>query len=64
MEDKQLVKVCRISNPKNVLIQIPGNIIKMWGLEKDDSLEVVVCSKTGNLIVIPKKGYIHVKPAE
>lgn len=40
MEYLQLLKTVRVTNPSNVLVQIPGMIVAEWGLAKDSHLEV------------------------
>lgn len=35
-----LVKTIRVTNPKNVVLQIPGYVASVWGLTTDSQLEV------------------------
>lgn len=35
-----LIKTIRVTNPKNVVLQIPGFIASVWGLTSDSQLEV------------------------
>ena len=34
------VKTVNVTNTKNVLVQIPGWVVKLWGLEVGNKLEV------------------------
>jgi hypothetical protein len=34
------VKTANVTNTKNVLVQIPGWVVKRWGLNVGDTLEV------------------------
>ena len=34
------VKTANVTNTKNVLVQIPGWVVKRWGLHQGDKLEV------------------------
>lgn len=34
------VKTANVTNTKNVLVQIPGWVVKRWGLQQGDKLEV------------------------
>lgn len=35
-----LVKTIRVTNPKNVVLQIPGYVASVWGLTTDSQLEL------------------------
>ena len=41
MKDIRYVKTVNVTNTKNVLVQIPAWIAKLWGLNVGDKLEVV-----------------------
>lgn len=34
------VKTVRVTNTKNVLVQVPSWVVKRWGLKVNDTLEV------------------------
>lgn len=34
------VKTANVTNTKNVLVQVPGWVVKRWGLKQGDKLEV------------------------
>ena len=51
-----LIKTVRVTNPNNVLVQIPGFIVSTWGLELDDLLEVDFDETTEQVTIRP---YIH-----
>ena len=36
----QYVKTVNVTNTKNVLVQIPGWVVKRWGLDVGNTLEV------------------------
>lgn len=51
-----LIKTVRVTNPNNVLVQIPGFIASIWGLELDNLLEVDFDEATEQVTIRP---YIH-----
>lgn len=50
-----LIKKVRVTNPKNVLVQVPGFIVNKWNLSENDRLEVHVSEDGKELIVRPKE---------
>lgn len=58
------VKTVKVTNSKNVLVQIPGFIIEKWGIGKGDAIEVIQNVLTGELILRPRKSYISFKLKE
>ena len=36
----EYLKTANVTNPKNVLVQIPAWVVKRWGLQQGDKLEV------------------------
>lgn len=34
------IKTVKVTNPKNVLVQIPGFVVAQWGIQLGDTLEV------------------------
>ena len=36
----QYIKTVNVTNTKNVLVQVPGWVVKLWGLEVGNTLEV------------------------
>lgn len=50
------VKNVRITNPKNVVVQIPGFLTNIkWGLAVGDAVEVHVTDDNQAIIIRPKK---------
>ena len=41
MKDIKYLKTVNVTNTKNVLVQVPAWIAKLWGLNVGDKLEVV-----------------------
>jgi hypothetical protein len=56
------VKTVKITNPKNVLVQLPGFIVNNWSLGKGDGIEVHESEDEQTIIIRPRKGLVHVRP--
>ena len=50
-----LYKVVKITNPKNVLVQLPCAIVNNWGLLEGDGIEVHVPEDGKAVVLKPKK---------
>ena len=48
-----LLKTVRVTNPSNVLVQIPGYVVATWGLSTDDRLEVDFNEDTESITIRP-----------
>lgn len=48
-----LIKTARITNLRNVLVQIPGFVVASWGVDQEDELEVHFDESTQQLIIRP-----------
>lgn len=48
-----LIKVARVTNPKNVLVQIPGFVVNKWDLKEGDGVEVIVNEES--ILLVPRK---------
>lgn len=48
-----IVKTVSITNPKNVLVQVPRFIITLWGVLENDKLEVLFNEETLELTIRP-----------
>jgi hypothetical protein len=55
------IKTVKITNPNNVLVQVPGFVIENWNLKFDDGLEVHISEDEKSIIIKPRKGYINVR---
>lgn len=40
------VKTVKVTNPRNVLVQIPGFVVAQWGAQIGDTLEVLYDEET------------------
>lgn len=56
------IKTVKVTNPKNVLVQLPGHIVSKWGLKQGDSLEVLADDNEETITVRPRCGYVVVRP--
>lgn len=48
------IKTIKVSNPKNVLVQIPGFVAQKWGLKLGDKLDVCIAEDEKSVIIKPK----------
>lgn len=48
-----LIKTVRVTNPGNVLVQIPGYVVATWGLTTDSRLEVDFDENNEQVIIKP-----------
>ncbi|MNF95263.1 hypothetical protein D3C81_1691930 [compost metagenome] len=48
------VKNVNVTNPKNVLVQIPGFIASKWGLNQDSKLEVLYNEESQSVVIRPR----------
>lgn len=48
-----LLKTVRVTNPSNVLVQIPGYVVATWGLDTESRLEVDFNEKTNEITIRP-----------
>ena len=51
-----IIKTVKITNPKNVLVQIPLFIVEKWCLNTNDSVEVITDDDGQTVKLKPKKG--------
>lgn len=47
------LKHVKVTNPRNVLVQIPGFVVSQWNLHTDSKLEVTYNEETGEVTVKP-----------
>lgn len=45
------IKTVRVTNPRNVVLQIPGFVASEWGIRLDDELEVHYDQTTGEVTI-------------
>lgn len=48
-----LIKTVKITNPRNVLVQIPSLIVATWNLTLQDKLEVRYDEERGEITIRP-----------
>ena len=44
------IKTVKVTNPKNVLVQLPRYIVDKWGLKQGDGLEVLTDEKEETIV--------------
>lgn len=49
------IKTIKVTNPKNVLAQIPGFVAKKWCLKVGDNLDVYISEDEGSIIIKPRR---------
>ena len=55
------IKTVKVTNPKNVLVQLPRHIVDKWGLKQGDSLEVFTNEKEETITIKPRGGYVIIR---
>jgi bifunctional DNA-binding transcriptional regulator/antitoxin component of YhaV-PrlF toxin-antitoxin module len=55
------IKTVKVTNPKNVIVQIPKFVVENWGLNEKDGVEVHINSEEKYLILKPRKGYSPIR---
>ena len=56
------IKTVKVTNPKNVLVQLPRYIVDKWGLKQGDGLEVLTDEKEETITIKPRGGYVNIRP--
>ena len=56
------IKTIKVTNPKNVLVQLPRYIVDKWGLKQGDGLEVHTDEKEETITIKPRGGYVIIRP--
>lgn len=56
------IKTVKVTNQRNVLVQLPGFIVNKWALVKGDSVEVHISDDEQTIVIRPRKGYVNVRP--
>jgi len=56
------IKTVKVTNPKNVIVQLPRYIVDKWGLKQGDGLEVLTDEKEETITIKPKRGYVNIHP--
>ena len=56
------IKTVKVTNPKNVLVQLPRHIVDKWGLKQGDGLEVFTNEKEETITIKPRGGYVNIRP--
>ena len=55
------IKTVKVTNPKNVIVQLPSHIIAKWGLEQGDSMEVLTDDNETEVTIKPRGRYVKVR---
>ena len=56
------IKTVKVTNPKNVLVQLPRYIVDKWGLKQGDSMEVFTDEKEETITIKPRGRYVNIRP--
>jgi len=56
------IKTVKVTNPKNVLVQLPRYIVDKWGLKQGDGLGVFTDEKEETITIKPCGRYVNVRP--
>ena len=51
------IKVIKITNPKNVVLQLPRDIASKWNISEKDSILMSLDEQTGNAVLSPQRGF-------
>ena len=51
------IKVIKITNPKNVVLQLPRDIASKWNISEKDSILMSLDEQTGNVVLSPQRGF-------
>ena len=54
------IKTVKVTNSKNVVVQVPGFVVEKWGLKEGDSIDVLLDDREGAVVLAPKKGYVKI----
>ena len=56
------IKTVKVTNPKNVLVQVPRHIVDKWGLKQGDSMEVLTDENEETITIRPRGRYVNIRP--
>ena len=56
------IKTVKVTNPKNIIVQLPRYIVDKWGLKQGDSMEVFTDEKEETITIKPCGRYVNVRP--
>ena len=56
------IKTVKVTNPKNVLVQLPRYMVDKWGLKQGDSLEVLTDKNEEAITIRPRGRYVNIRP--
>lgn len=56
------IKTVRVTNPNNVLVQLPKHIVEKWGLKQGDSMEVLTDDQENIVTIKPRGRYVNIRP--
>jgi bifunctional DNA-binding transcriptional regulator/antitoxin component of YhaV-PrlF toxin-antitoxin module len=55
------IKTVKVTNPKNVIVQLPRYIVDKWGLKQGDSIEVFTNEKEETITIKPRGRYVNIR---
>jgi antitoxin component of MazEF toxin-antitoxin module len=55
------IKTVKVTNPKNVLVQLPRYIVDKWGLKQGDSMEVLTDENEETITIKPRGRYVNIR---
>jgi len=55
------IKTVKVTNPKNVIVQLPRYIVDKWGLKQGDGLEVLTDENEETITIKPRGGYVNIR---
>jgi hypothetical protein len=55
------IKTVKVTNPKNVVVQLPGHLIERWGVQQGDGMEVYTNETEEGVYIKPKKRYVRIR---
>jgi antitoxin component of MazEF toxin-antitoxin module len=58
------LKTVRVTNAKNMVLQIPCTVVSDWGLQKGDTVEVRLSEDKQEVVVKPRKGHVKISIGE
>lgn len=54
------IKTVKVTNAKNVLVQLPGFVVTKWQLNENDGVAVYISEDEESIILRPRKSYARI----